>query len=36
LLFPDLLEKPVVVQFDQEHSSSDGGALPLKAADRLT
>lgn len=34
LLFPDLLRKPVVVQFDQEHSSSDGGALLLKAADR--
>ena len=34
LLFPDLLDKPVVVQFDQEHSSSDGGALLLKAADR--
>ncbi len=34
LLFPDLLDKPVVAQFDQEHSSSDGGALLLKAADR--
>ncbi len=34
LLFPDLLDKPVVVRFDQEHSSSDGGALLLKAADR--
>jgi hypothetical protein len=33
-LFPDLLDKPVVAQFDQEHSSSDGGALLLKAADR--
>ena len=34
LLFPDLLGKPVVVKFDQEHASSDGGALLLKAADR--
>ena len=34
LLFPDLLDKPVVVKFDQEHASSDGGALLLKAADR--
>ena len=34
LLFSDLLDKPVVAQFDQEHSSSDGGALLLKAADR--
>ena len=34
LLFSDLLDKPVVAQFDQEHASSDGGALLLKAADR--
>ncbi|MFB3110648.1 MAG: IS1380 family transposase [Gemmatimonadales bacterium] len=34
LLFRDLLDKPVVAQFDQEHASSDGGALLLKAADR--
>ncbi len=34
LLFPDLLDRPVVARFDQEHSSSDGGALLLKAADR--
>ena len=34
LLFPDLLDKPVVIKFDQEHASSDGGALLLKAADR--
>jgi hypothetical protein len=33
-LFPDLFDKPVVARFDQEHSSSDGGALLLKAADR--
>ena len=34
LLFPDLFPKPVVVEFDQENGSSDGGALLLKAADR--
>ena len=34
LLFPDLFDKPVVAKFDQEHASSDGGALLLKAADR--
>ena len=34
LLFPNLLDKPVVARFDQEHASSDGGALLLKAADR--
>ena len=34
LLFPDLLDKQVVAKFDQEHASSDGGALLLKAADR--
>ncbi len=34
LLFPDLSPKPVVVQFDQQQGSSDGGAILLKAADR--
>lgn len=34
VLFPDLFRKPLVVQFDQEHASSDGGAIVLKAADR--
>lgn len=34
LLFPDIFSKPLVVQFDQRQSSSDGGALLLKAADR--
>jgi hypothetical protein len=34
LLFADLFPKPVVVQFDQEDGSSDGGAFLLKAADR--
>lgn len=33
VLFPDLLKKPVVVQFDQPHASSDGGAILLKACD---
>ncbi len=33
LLFPDLLDKPVVARFDQAHASSDGGALLLKAVD---
>jgi len=31
--FPDLISKPVVAAFDQEHSSADGGALLLKAVD---
>jgi len=34
VLFPDLLDKPFVAIFDQEHSSSDGGAILLKAADK--
>jgi hypothetical protein len=34
LLFADLFDKSVVAKFDQEHASSDGGALLLKAADR--
>ncbi len=33
VLFPELLGKQVVAKFDQEHSSSDGGALLLKAID---
>jgi hypothetical protein len=33
-LFPDICRKPVVAQFDQRESSSDGGALLLKAANR--
>lgn len=33
-LFPGIVERPVVVQFDQPQSSSDGGAILLKAADR--
>ncbi len=34
LLFPDIFPKAVVAQFDQRQSSSDGGAILLKAADR--
>ncbi len=33
-LFEDVFEKPVVVQFDGEQSSSDGGSLLLGAIDR--
>jgi len=33
VLFPNLFSKPVVTKFDQEHSSSDGGGLLLKAID---
>lgn len=32
-LFPDLLGKKLVVRFDDERGSSDGGAVLLKAAD---
>lgn len=34
VLLEGLLSKPVVAVLDQEHSSSDGGALLLQAADR--
>lgn len=34
LNFPELFEKPVHFKFDEPHSSSDGGALLLKAADQ--
>jgi len=34
VLFNDLFGKPVVAVFDQQHASSDGGAILLKAADR--
>ncbi len=34
LLFPEIFGKPTYLQFDQRQSSSDGGALLLKAADR--
>jgi hypothetical protein len=34
VLFPDLFEKPLTATFDQQHASSDGGAVLLPAADR--
>jgi hypothetical protein len=33
LIFPELFQKPVHCEFDEPHSSADGGALLLKAAD---
>ena len=35
VLFPDLFAKPLVAAFDQEHASSDGGAVLLKATERV-
>lgn len=34
VLFSDLADRPVVVKFDQQHASSDGGAVLLQACDR--
>lgn len=34
VLFSDLFSRPVVVKFDQEHASSDGGAILLQACDQ--
>jgi hypothetical protein len=34
VLFLDLAGKPIVAKFDQEHASSDGGAVLLQACDR--
>src|SRR5260370_26956893 len=34
LMFPEVFAKPIHCQFDEPHSSSDGGALLLKAADQ--
>jgi len=34
VLFPDLFNKRLVAKFDQEHGSSDGGAVLLAACDR--
>src|ERR1700730_2406455 len=34
LLFPDILDRPVVAKFDQRQGSSDGGAILLQAAER--
>ena len=33
VLFPDLFSKPVVAAFDQDNSSSDGGAILIKGID---
>jgi hypothetical protein len=33
LLFPEIVAKPVVLEFDQRQGSSDGGAVLLKAAE---
>ena len=35
VLFPDLFDKPLVAKFDREQASSDGGAVLLKAAERV-
>ncbi len=35
VLFPDLFDKPLVATFDRQHASSDGGAVLLKAAERV-
>ena len=35
VLFPDLFDKPLVATFNQERASSDGGAVLLKAAERV-
>jgi hypothetical protein len=34
VLFSDLAGKPLVAKFDQDHASSDGGAVLLEACDR--
>ncbi|MEW6683349.1 MAG: IS1380 family transposase [Nitrospirota bacterium] len=34
VLFPALADRPVIAQFDAAHSSSDGGAILLKAVDQ--
>ena len=33
-MFPEVFAKPVVMEFDQQQGSSDGGAVLLKAAER--
>ena len=35
VLFPDLFDKPLVATFNRQHASSDGGAVLLKAAERV-
>jgi hypothetical protein len=34
VLFADLAGKSIIARFDQEHASSDGGAILLHACDR--
>lgn len=34
VLFSDLCGRPIVAKFDQQHASSDGGAILLQACDR--
>jgi len=34
VLFPGIFDRPILAKFDQPRSSSDGGAILLKAADR--
>ncbi len=34
LIFSELFDQPIHLKFDEPHSSSDGGALLLKAADQ--
>lgn len=34
VLLSDLAGKPVIAKFDQDHASSDGGAILLQACDR--
>ena len=35
VLFPDLFDKPLFAKFNQEQASSDGGAVLLKAGERV-
>ena len=35
VLFPDVFPKPVLAEFNQEQASSEGGAVLLKAAERI-
>jgi hypothetical protein len=34
VLFSDFFDKPIIAKFDQQHASSDGGAILLQACDR--
>ena len=35
VLFQNLFDKPLLARFDQPHTSSDGGAVLLKAAEKV-